>query len=116
MHACRMAARSNPRDARGSWLLDAMGHGYFFLGEYEKAIEVSRKCYHQDPSVYGALVTLACANARLGRMDEAKRNVDLLLQGIPRYSLSAVRKNPMFVAPELVENLIESLRLAGLPD
>ena len=32
----------------------------------------------------------------------------------PRFSLNAVRKNPMFVDPDVVEELIDSLRLAGL--
>ena len=48
--------------------------------------------------------------ARLRELD------DRLLADIPRYSLSAVRKNPMFVDPKLVEELIDSLRLAGLPE
>jgi len=42
--ACKMAERCNPRDTRGSRLYDAMGHVYFMLGDYEQAIEVSKKC------------------------------------------------------------------------
>jgi adenylate cyclase len=42
--------------------------------------------------------------------------VEELLRLIPRYSLRALRKNPMFVAPDLIEKLIESMRLAGLPE
>jgi adenylate cyclase len=114
--ACHTALKSTPRDFRGSWLLDAIGHGYFFRGEYERAIELSNRGIQSDPGLIGGWVTLACANARLGRMDEAKRAIDQLLADIPRYSLSAVRKNPMFVDPKLVEELIDSLRLAGLPE
>ncbi|WP_170611225.1 adenylate/guanylate cyclase domain-containing protein [Ruegeria arenilitoris] len=116
INACQTALKSTPRDFRGSWLLDAIGHGYFFRGEYEKAIDLSNRGLQSDPGLFGALVTLACANARLGRMDEAKRAIDQLLTDIPRYSLSAVRKNPMFVDPKLVDELIDSLRLAGLPE
>jgi adenylate cyclase len=114
--ACEKAQRSNPRDPRGSWLLDALGHAYFFMGDYEKAIEVSNRAIYQDPSLFGALVTLACANARLGRKEEAKRAVDQLLHDIPRYSLRAVRKNPMFADPKFAQKLIDSLALAGLPE
>ena len=39
-----------------------------------------------------------------------------LLRYIPRYSLRAVRKHPMLVAPDLIEKLIYSMRLAGLPE
>jgi adenylate cyclase len=114
--ACHRAERGSPRDRRGSWLYDAMGHAYFMLGEYEKAIEVSKKGLHQDPSVYGTLVTLAGSYAKLGRKEEAKRYVDELLHLIPRYNIRALRKNPMFVHPELIDKLVEGMRLAGLPE
>ena len=113
---CHRAERGSPRDSRGIPLYDAMGHAYFFLGDYEKAIEVSKKGLHQDPSLFGALVTLACTYAQLGREDEAKHHVDELLGHIPRYSLRALRKNPMFVDPKLIDILVESMRLAGLPE
>jgi adenylate cyclase len=116
LDACRRAERGNPRDSRGTWLYDAMGHGYFFLGEYEKAIEVSKKGLHQDPSLFGALVTLACVYAQQGRGKEAKHFMDELLRQIPRFSIRALRKNPMLVEPKLVEKLVESMRLAGLPE
>jgi adenylate cyclase len=114
--ACKIAERSSPRDTRGNFLYDAIGHGYFMLGEYDKAIEVSIKGLHQDPSLYGALVTLAGSYACLGRKAEAKANIDELLKLIPRYSLTALRKNPMFVQAEHIDKLVEGLRLAGLPE
>jgi TolB-like protein/class 3 adenylate cyclase/Tfp pilus assembly protein PilF len=114
--ACHKAERGNPRDSRGTWLYDAMGHGYFFLGDYDKAIEVSKKGLHQDPALVGALVTLASAYAQLGRKEEARHYIDELLRQIPRYSLRALRKNPMIVDPTLIERLMESMRLAGLPE
>ena len=114
--ACQKAERCSPRDTRGSRLYDAMGHAYFMLGNYENAIEASKKCLHQDPSMYGGVVTMAGSYACLGRKAEAKRWIDELLRLIPRYSLGAVRKNPWFVRPEHIDKLIESLRLAGLPE
>ena len=65
--ACQQSARSNPCDARGNHLYNAMGHAYFMLEDYEQAIEVSKKGYHQDPLVYGQTVTLAASYARLGK-------------------------------------------------
>lgn len=114
--ACEKGLRSTSRDQRGSWLYDALGHIYFFLGQYEKAIDVSHRALQYDPSLFGALVTLACANAQLGRQDEAQRAVDRLVAYIPGYSLRAVRKNPMFSDPAFAEKLVESLQLAGLPE
>src|SRR5262249_29659060 len=54
--ACRTAERISPRDSRGTWLYSTMGHAYFFLGDYERAIETSKEGLRQDPSVFGALV------------------------------------------------------------
>jgi Flp pilus assembly protein TadD len=116
IEACHHAARSSPRDTRGTYLYDALGHAHFMAGDYEQAIEVSKTGLSQDPSIYGTLVTLAAANAYLGRDDEAKRYLDELLLLIPRYSLSALRKNPMFVVPEHIDKLVEGMRLAGLPE
>lgn len=116
LESCLRAARNNPRDTRGSWLYDAMGHAYFMMGEYRRAIEISKKGLHQDPALIGALVTLAGAHAMLGEASEARRYVDDILRLIPRYSLTALARNPMFVAPDLIEKLLESMRLAGLPE
>jgi len=114
--ACRMAERGSPRESRGTLLYGIMGQGYFFLGDYERAIEASKKGLHKDPSLFGALITLACTYAQLGRKDEAQHYVDELLRLIPRYSLRALRKNPMYVAPDLIEKLVDGMRLAGLPE
>jgi tetratricopeptide (TPR) repeat protein len=113
---CEKALRSTSRDQRGSWLYDALGHIYFFLDQYEDAIEVSHRALQHDPSLFGGLVTLACANAQLGRKEEAQKAVDRLISYIPGYSLTAVSKNPMFADPAFAEKLVESLRLAGLPE
>ena len=59
---------------------------------------------------------VASSHAHLGREGDARRYVNELLRLIPRYSLRALRKNPMFVRPELIDKLVESMRLAGLPE
>ncbi len=80
------------------------------------AVEVSKKGLFLDPSLFGAHVTLAVSYARLERGEDAKRSVDALLRYIPRFNLRALRKNPMFVHPELIDKLVEGMRLAGLPE
>ena len=114
--ACEKGLRSTSRDQRGSWLFDALGHVYFFLCRYEEAIDVSHRALQHDPSLFGAMVTLACANAQLGRKAEAQQAVNRLVAYIPGYSLRAVRKNPMFSDREFVEKLVDSMKTAGLPE
>ena len=57
-----------------------------------------------------------CAHAMLGNESEAKGYVDDILRLIPRYSLTALAKNPMFTRPEHIAKMVESMRLAGLPE
>lgn len=114
--ACENGLRSTSRDQRGSWLYDALGHAYFFLDQYEEAIDVSQRAIQQDPSLFGALVTLACANAQLGHQKEANEAVERLSAYIPGFSLGAVRKNPMFSDQTYVKKLLDSLQLAGLAE
>ena len=116
MAACHRAMRGSPRDVRGSFFYNGLGHAHFMLSEYEKAIEVSQKGQHLDPSNYGSMVTLAASNACLGREAEAKSHVDTLLRFIPRFTLRALRKNPMFTRPEHIDKLVEAMRLAGVPE
>jgi Flp pilus assembly protein TadD len=114
--ACEKGLRSTSLDQRGSRLHETLGHAYFFLDRYEEAIDVSHRALHLDPSLFGTLVTLACANVQLGRKDAAQQAIGRLVAYIPSYSLRAVSKNPMISDPAFAEKLIESLRLAGLPE
>jgi hypothetical protein len=88
----------------------------FFSVIMRKQSKYQKNALHQDPSVFGALVTLACTYAQLGREEKAKHYVDELLRLIPRFTLHALRRNPMFVRPEYIDKLVESMSLAGLPE
>ena len=59
---------------------------------------------------------LACSHAQLGHKQEARQYVDQILEYVPRYSLRALRKNPMFVDPDFIKKLVDSMELAGLPE
>jgi len=101
--------RANPPDRRATRVHDAIGHAHFFIGDHEKAIEVSDNGLHMDPSLQGA-------NAQLGRFLAARAAIDGLLKLIPRFSLRGLERNPRFIAPDLVRELTDSMRLAGQPE
>jgi len=54
--------------------------------------------------------------AKLGRETEANCSIDELLRLTPRYSLRALRQTSMYARPEHIDKLVESMRLAGLPE
>lgn len=77
---------------------------------------MSKKGLHEFQTNYGSMVILAVSHAYLGHEAEARSYVDDLLRLIPRFTLTALRKNPMFIRPEHIERLVEGMRLAGLPE
>ena len=59
---------------------------------------------------------LTASAAHLGRIDEGREAVADLLKLIPRFTVGAVAKNPMFERPADAARLVEGLRNAGLPE
>jgi hypothetical protein len=49
-------------------------------------------------------------------LNEAKAAVKSLLKLVPRFSVAAMRRNPMFERAEDLERMIEGFRQAGLPE
>ncbi len=84
--------------------------------EYENLGERRVKGFEQPVRVYavslkpGGAIPESEAAARLDSV------ADELLRLIPRYTLRALRKNPVFVHPDLIDKLVESIRRAGLPE
>ena len=81
----------------------------------KKRSRFRRRVFTKIRRSFGALVTLACAYAQ-GPPRRGQALCGRAAPQIPRYSLRALRKNPMIVDPKLVERLIESMALAGLPE
>jgi len=57
-----------------------------------------------------------CANAHLGRLDEAHAELARLLAIDPRLTIARVRALGVSYAPEYLELYVAGLRLAGLPE
>jgi adenylate cyclase len=83
-------------------------------GRYEEAIGYARRI--AAPTVVYGPVLIAAAAARLGRRDEAARAVAQILRIDPAYGEKvAADLAARNIEPRLAQDLIEALRLAGLP-
>jgi hypothetical protein len=54
--------------------------------------------------------------ARLGRLDQARDEVNLILEMNPEFSIAEITSSLPFKNPTDLEVYLEALRLAGLPE
>ena len=110
--AMETALRLNPRPFPGVY--GYYGAVLFMNRQYEKAIEPLEKA--RDSSIFSR-EHLAMAYAKLERLDDAKVEVNALLNAIPNTSLSYYRIAYVhYKREEDRAHLLEALRKAGLPE
>jgi TolB-like protein len=110
--ACRLSPYDN---ARALWLA-GKGIGAFIAGRYEEVIANADLVLREFPSYATAYRQRAAALAALGRVDEARKDIAVLLALLPGLSVSEVRLRVPVKDPEAMTRWLDALRLAGLPD
>ena len=85
-------------------------------GNYEQARDWAKRTTEVTPDFMAGWRYLAASLAYLGQLDEARAAKDQLLRVMPNDSLSYLRKSFPSASPERVEQLVEGLRKAGLPE
>jgi adenylate cyclase len=98
--------------------LELLGHVYLSMEAYEKAVEAFKVLVVREPQSKAGHRGLAIAYIRLGRKEQARSEVAEVLRLFPEYSLEVARKQAqlMNMDPTVMENDIEALREAGLPE
>ena len=86
---------------------------YRDLGQYEKAIEASKKALQRDPNNQFAYIHMAVSYIRLGLEKEARAAAAQILTIDPKFSLERYAKILPFPQP-VADLVIEDLRKAGL--
>ena len=131
---------------RSGWVNSYLGNSEVAISHFEKAIRLSPfdpfvfACYHgigmshfserrydeavlwigrgirERPRLVWQYRTYAAALAQLGRIDEARAAVDLLLQHHPRLSISGMLAAVPRRGTDVLGRLVDGLRKAGLPE
>jgi adenylate cyclase len=113
--AAEVALRLNPKPPATTLLV--AGLAFYLDGQYERAIEVLEQARALAPDLNEPHEYLAMAYGRAGKLDEAKREVDLILEREPTIS---VRFYQLAYAPhrraEDVNRRLEGLRRGGMPE
>jgi TolB-like protein/cytochrome c-type biogenesis protein CcmH/NrfG len=107
----RKAFRLNPFPA--SWYYLTLGQAQYAAGEYEAAVEtLSRdETYRTSSRRF-----LAASLAQLGRLGEARAEVELFLVGNPDFTTSHWAATEPFRDAATLEHFVDGYRKAGLPE
>jgi adenylate cyclase len=105
------AIRLNPMPSTST--LNFLAVAYRDSGQYEKAIETSKKALQQQPSYQFPYIHMTISYIRLGREEEARAAAAELLKVNPKFSLERYAKVLPFPRP-IADRVVEDLRKAGL--
>jgi adenylate cyclase len=105
------AIRLNPFPPALYFIMLALS--YRDSGQYEKAIEASKKALQREPNTHFAYIHMAVSYIRLGQEKEARAAAAEILRINPKFSLERYAKMLPFPQP-VVDRVIEDLRKAGL--
>jgi adenylate cyclase len=105
------AIRLNPLPPALYFIMLAIS--YRDSGQYEKAIEASKKALQREPNTQFAYIHMAVSYIRLGQEKEARAAAAEILRINPKFSLERYAKMLPFPQP-VADRIIEDLRKAGL--
>jgi len=101
------------------WYLYSLEYSYYYLGQYEKAIEFAKKHLklienRGGTDTFWQHLILAQNYIRLGQDKDARYHAAEALKKNPEYTFKWEREGSMYKDPALIEQQIEDLRKAGL--
>ena len=114
LQALNRALQINPRSS--GVYLGLEGRILFLLGRYDDAVTVLEESIDRNPGFDRTRMHLAASYARLGRLDDAGWAVEEALNINPEITLETERREVLYSRQSDIENYIEALRLAGVPE
>ena len=110
------AIRLNPVDPEIGYSLGGLAYALLIKGDYDKALEVARRTARETPRWMGAWRVLVAASVRNQRLPEAQEAVRHMLLISPDHSIAQSRGALRFRDELICGMILDSLRLAGLPE
>ncbi|MGD1990548.1 MAG: tetratricopeptide repeat protein [Chromatiales bacterium] len=92
------------------------GRALYLLGRFEEAIESLEKARDRNENAMPVRLWLAASYVRAGLQDDAEWETEQIQMINPGETLVHTRKSVPISDPVVLENLIEDLRKAGLPE
>jgi tetratricopeptide (TPR) repeat protein len=110
------AIRLSPRDPNIGHFHIGAARAYLFLGEYEKSAQLAKQGLRHQNLSWSAPTTLASALGHLGQRDEAQRAIEEMQRLRPGITIAFVRERLPITDEGYMNQMLEGLRKAGLPE
>jgi adenylate cyclase len=111
-----LAMRLSPFDPLGHFIYAGLAIAHLTARRFQLAIEWADRALHEQPRSAIAKRPKICALAHLGRLDEARAELDHVLAASPGLTIAGFKSYGSSFAPEVMELYVSGLRLAGLPE
>jgi adenylate cyclase len=110
----KRAVRLNP--FHPAWYFYGIGLAHYGAREYDQAIAPLRMAMSRFPTFITPRRHLAAAYAQMGRMEEARNEIEVLRKLDPSVSIASYRERLRYEKAEDREHYFDGLRKAGLPE
>ena len=97
------------------WLV-TFGVSYRMLGQYEKAIEIFKRCLKRQSNSWFVYAELAVAYSLSGQGENAKTAIKELLILFPDCSIDSAKKTSFYKNQDQLDFVVKALRKSGLPE
>ncbi len=93
-----------------------LGFAYYMRKRYGDAVHWCRECISRQPIEQWPHVTLACAYAQSGQLEEARAAAAEVLRINPGFTIESSKRILVYKDPKDLEHYIDGMRNAGLPE
>jgi TolB-like protein len=110
------AMRLSPLDPRLFLPQTGMAYAHFFAGRYEDSLSWATSAIQRQSNFPGAQRMVMANLAMAGRIAEARRACDAILQTDPTLCISGIKSKTPLRRLEDIEKLGQAYRIAGVPE
>ena len=117
---CEKAMRLHPNSP--IYYLSYLTTAYRWVGRYDESLAVANQYIERSrkakywAGVVGGYASSAMTNIKLGRDNDAQKNVVNLLKIYPKYSLNYLRRTLEYKDPAHLQDILDGMRKAGVPE
>jgi len=90
-----------------------LGHSQYLVGKFDAAITTLREALVENADFFPARFFLAATYMALGRVEEAREEMDIVIQKSPQTSLEVWSQRLPYKNPEILDRIIRALKQAG---
>ena len=110
------AMRLSPVDPEKGIALSGIGMCYLMLERYEEALKWGEDALREMPGYGSSYRVVIGALVGLGRLDEARKAADRLMEAFPTYTLSLQRQINPWHDQAFAQRYLDALQIAGVPE